>query len=131
MKQVIPDEDLDRALLGLVDLAEQDQSEGGDDILWVDLYICIYRLVPYIFYGARLVDTWDELYDEYLPIMNDAFRFGNSDAVLYAEIVSYIWDELHMWSRRTVPEPGRRENSFRKWTPLSLSLICRTLLNQP
>ena len=122
MRQVISDEDLDRALLGLVNIAEEDQSHGGDDILWVDLYICIYRLVPYIFYGARLVDTWDELYDEYLPVMHDAFRFGNSDAVLYAEIVSYIlgraayvepddrpgnWEEEHFVSNLQTykPEP--------------------------
>ena len=39
MRQVISDEDLDRALLGLVNIAEEDQSHGGDDILWVDLYI--------------------------------------------------------------------------------------------
>ena len=102
MRNVIQDEDLDRSLLNAVDDAEEDLSKGGSQILWIDLFIGLYRLTPYLLYGALLVDSWDELYNEYLPIMSEAMRVGSVDARTYAEVLSFI-----LGKNALVPESDR------------------------
>ena len=96
MRQIIVDEHLDRNLLLLVDTAVYDFSQGREDtMLIVDLYILLYRLVPFFYYNALLVDDWEFMYFEYSEICYAAIHWSNSaDARTYGQIMAYIISDL-------------------------------------